>query len=53
MARQAYKTKALENKKDFVLPYEGFKFRCSRCGKEYEAPEKYFYKNIEIGRAHV
>ena len=50
MARQAYKTKALENKKDFVLPYEGFKFRCSRCGKEYEAPEKYFYKNIASKR---
>ena len=46
MAKQAYKTKAIAQKKELPLdlPYEGFKFRCSRCGKESESIDK-FYKN--------
>ena len=52
MPRSAYKNKATERKVEtgWIPPYEGFKFRCSRCGKEVDTPEGSFYKNIASKR---
>ena len=46
MARSPYKKKAEPaSKDDIVIPYEGYKFRCSRCGKEVENPRGKFFRN--------
>ena len=51
MAKSAYKSRTIAREKEaFVPPYEGFKFRCSRCGKEYESPEGHFYRNVPSKR---
>lgn len=34
----------------FVVPYEDFRFFCSRCGKNYENPIGHFYKNTQSDR---
>lgn len=51
MPKQAYnKTTAKKKKAPYTIPYEHFKFRCSRCGKEHESPEAYFYRNVASKR---
>lgn len=34
----------------YVVPYEDFRFFCSRCGKNYENPIGHFYKNAQSER---